>query len=501
MLHQPSKPIAPRILPPHVESALRRSNPWWEASLRPPVPKTRRHLAAQLRRRMDLALAPIIVLRGPRQIGKSTAHLQIISDLLSEGVSPQRILRVEFDAVGRLHDDDPILAIADWFEHRILGRHFIAAAEANEPAILLLDEVQNVERWAPQLKFLVDNAPVQILVTGSSSLHLAAGQDSLAGRVTTMEAGVLSLTEIAAIREFGAIEPFLPDNGLGPLRSPDFWRELRAYGVAQAPIRDQAFAAFSERGGFPLAHKRADVAWPAMADELVETVIARVLRHDLQLADVGGEFDPVLMEEVCRAVFQYAGQAPGLATLQRAVQALRGAPLNVQPVAAYLRALGETLLVRLVRPLELRLKKPKGAFKLCLADHGLRAAWLQEPVPLEPSGLRANPELTPLAGHLAEGVVGATLSTVNGLDLAWFPERNDDPEVDFVLTIGDRRVPIEVKYQARINALQDTDGLRAFLDHRLNRAEFGILVTQGEIEVALDPRIVALPLSTLLLLK
>ena len=154
-----------------------------------------------------------------------------------------------------------------------------------------------------------------------------------------------------------------------------------------------------------------------------------------------------------------------------------------------------------MEPLEIRLTKKRGAPKICLADHGVRASWLQERVPLDPEVLRAEPDLTPLAGHLAESIVGAALSTIHGLDLAWLPERGGAPEVDFVLSVGAVRIPLEVKYQRRIDALRDTEGLRTFIEKAINRAPFGVLVTQTDEEWTGDPRIVALPLSSLMLLR
>jgi predicted AAA+ superfamily ATPase len=106
-----------------------------------------------------------------------------------------------------------------------------------------------------------------------------------------------------------------------------------------------------------------------------------------------------------------------------------------------------------------------------------------------------------LAGHIAESVVGTTLCTVPHLDLAWSPARSDAPEVDFVLTIGTHRIPLEVKYQRRIDELRDTEGLRTFLEKSANRAPFGILVTQTDGTKVRDPRIVCLPLSSLMLLR
>lgn len=81
-----------------------------------------------------------------------------------------------------------------------------------------------------------------------------------------------------------------------------------------------------------------------------------------------------------------------------------------------------------------------------------------------------------------------------------FPERGSEPEVDFVLTIGDQRIPVEVKYRRRIDH-GDTRGLRAFIEKSVYNAPFGILVTLLDESGSDDPRIVSMPLSTLLLMR
>jgi predicted AAA+ superfamily ATPase len=93
------------------------------------------------------------------------------------------------------------------------------------------------------------------------------------------------------------------------------------------------------------------------------------------------------------------------------------------------------------------------------------------------------------------------LSTIPSLDLAHLPERNDEPEVDFVLIIGTKRIPLEVKYRRRIDPHRDTEGLRTFIEKTVNNAAFGILISQTDEPSVDDPRIVTLPLSTLMLLR
>ena len=85
-------------------------------------------------------------------------------------------------------------------------------------------------------------------------------------------------------------------------------------------------------------------------------------------------------------------------------------------------------------------------------------------IPLSAPALQQNPHLTSLAGHIVESVVGTLFSTIDGLDVAHFPMRSGEPEIDFVLTVGTRRIPVEVKYQRVLDPLRDTEGIRTFIE-------------------------------------
>jgi len=481
---------------------LRRMNPWWEGKPLPVLPSTRRHLVESIHRRLSMRLAPIVVVRGPRQIGKTTAQLHVLQDLLDRGVPPGNIFRVQCDELPEIAVlSEPLLRLVDWFEQVILQKTLNQAAQTNEPTYLFFDEVQNLKDWAAQLKSLVDHSTTQVLVTGSSALRIELGRDSLAGRISPIEAGVLSLTEIGMFHNLATGKPFLTDNGLEPLIDPDYWKNLLAHGRKIQEARDQAFLWFSQRGGYPLVHQRADVDWGSLADQLNETVIRRVIEHDLRVGDRGRKRDAPLLEEVFRMACRYVGQSPDLMTFAREAQRTLSANVGPQRIGHYLRFLGDTLLLRLVEPLEIRLKRKRGNPKICLADHGLRASWLQEVIPLDRDGLASNPHLTPLAGHIAESVVGAALATIPSLDTAHLPARGGEPEIDFVLTIGTKRIPLEVKYQRSVDPLRDTEGLRTFIDKSVNNAPFGLLLTQSDATAVVDPRIVAMPLSTFMLLR
>ncbi|MYC62610.1 MAG: ATP-binding protein [Caldilineaceae bacterium SB0661_bin_34] len=494
--------LARTALPADLVNSLYSFNPWWESDPMPPQPLTRRHLVARIGWRLASNVAPVTVVRGPRQIGKSTALNQLIGDLLDRGTDPRRILRIQFDDLETMADlRDPLLRIAEWFERHVATARFNTLAHRGERAYLFFDELQNLSRWDSQLKSLVDNSAVKVVVTGSSALRIELGRDSLAGRIDTIEAGVLSLTEIGELRDMDRPDPFLEENGPGPLASKEFWKELRHHGVQHRRFRDKAFGHFSARGGYPVVHREKDRDFRDLSDYLNETVIKRVIQHDLRQGARGRKRDATLLEEVFRLCCRYAGQTPSPGLLAEEARLALGADISGQRVGNYLKFLNDTLLVRLIPPLEIRLKRKRGSPKLCLADHGLRVSWLQEEVPLAPAALAEHPELTSLAGHLAESVFGSVASTIRGLDIAHYPERGMDREVDFVLTVGAWRIPVEIKYQRRIDQFRDTLGLRSFLEKSVNNAPFGVLITQDDAGEADDPRIVSLPLSTFMLLR
>lgn len=490
------------VLEAGAERVLRDSNPWWRGERQFGLPPIRRWAFEPTHKGLVRGLAPVTVLRGPRQVGKTTLLNQLIDQLLDDGVAPERIFRVQFDDIPALQRlSAPLLDLTAWYADNVLGCSVNAAAQRHGgPIYLLLDEVQNLSDWATQVKHLVDLQPIRAVVTGSSALRIEAGRDSLAGRLSTIEMGPLLLREVGELRGLGKLPAYLPFNGLAPLKDKRFWEDLRAFGQTHRTFRDAAFAMFSQRGGYPLAHARADASWDEVAAQLIDTVVRRAIQHDLRMGERGRRRDEPLLEEVFRLSCRYVGQTPSQAIYLDEVRRSLDANIGWQRVLAYLKFLDAALLVRLIEPLELRLKRRKGSAKLILSDHALRAAWLQEVVPLEPVALQAAPHLADIAGHLAESVAGQLFKSHNHLSVAYFPERGSEPEVDFVLTVGEQRIPVEIKYRRRIDHA-DTRGLRAFLEKSVYNAPFGVLVTELDEPATADPRIVSIPLPSLLLMR
>ena len=300
----------PDELPAKLEQYLSQTNPWWTGIITHAA-VLRRWLFDRTLNNLKSGLAPVTVLRGPRQVGKTTLQEQIIDYLLNEeNVAPTRIFRVQFDEVPSLKGiGDPILSLCRWFEQRVLRTSFNHLAHRGEPVFLFFDEVQNLSDWAPQIKALVDHHTVRVLLTGSSALRIERGRDSLAGRISTLQLDTLLLREIASFRGWETMPPVLSLNGLKALKDQRFGKNCVSTACSTGAYATGRFQPFQSVEATRVAQIRADVPWEQIADQLNETVIRRVIQHDLRLGDRGRRRDENLLEEVFRLCCRYAGQS------------------------------------------------------------------------------------------------------------------------------------------------------------------------------------------------
>jgi len=174
---------------------LRDLNPWWgdPAVVRPEPPSYRRPRILELASRLARPRGLIEVLRGPRQVGKTTGIHQIIQDLLRCGTPAADILFVRFDLELLREEPAALRSIVRWYAGSIRRRPL----ERGAPSFIFLDEIHKLRRWHEEVKHLGDTFPVRLLLTGSSSVLVArGGSESLAGRVFTTELPAFSFREV-----------------------------------------------------------------------------------------------------------------------------------------------------------------------------------------------------------------------------------------------------------------------------------------------------------------
>src|SRR5262245_14106854 len=269
-------------LSPEAIQVIRDLNPWWDVAglVRPEPPPYQRPLIAELSARLRRAKGLAEVIRGPRQVGKTTGIYQIIRDLIRGGCRGSDILFLRFD-LELLREEPAILRTAfHWFIESIRKR----PAHEGPPIYMFLDEVHKLTRWSEEVKHLGDTFPIRMLLTGSSSVLVArGGRESLAGRVFTTELPTFSFREV--------LECWKPDLASAlppPIRFSDaledgLVRSTQAIASLKAQQKlaiGRSLERYYTRGGYPRLHT-GDIDEDVWADYIVQTVFDNVLGADI----------------------------------------------------------------------------------------------------------------------------------------------------------------------------------------------------------------------------
>ena len=137
----------------------------------------------QLIRSKDLNLIKVIT--GVRRCGKSTLLLQYKDYLISQGIIEKNIIYMNFES-------------ADWYsikDYNDLYKH-IRERYNNQKLYILLDEVQNVEKWEKAINSLLVDMDCDIYITGSNAYLLSSELTTLlAGRILTIKIYPFSFKE------------------------------------------------------------------------------------------------------------------------------------------------------------------------------------------------------------------------------------------------------------------------------------------------------------------
>ena len=339
------------------------------------------------------------VLAGPRQVGKTTLARQVLEAL----DRPSHYATAD-DPAGR---DAAWLAV-QWEIGRLRARE-----GSRKGAVLVLDEVQKVARWAEIVKRLWDEdtaarLPLRVFLLGSSPLLVRRGlAESLAGRFELIRLPHWSFAEM---------------------------RDAFRWGVDR----------FLFFGGYPGAAPLADdeERWRRyIVDSLVETTLARDI---LLLARVD---KPALLRQLFRLACDYSGQVLSYTKMLGQLQDAG----NTTTLAHYLELLsGAGMVTGLQKYSGSRVRRRGSSPKLLVLNTALMSA---------STGLsyREAQEDADFWGRLAESAVGAHLLGAE-LEISYWRERGR--EVDFVARSGRRLAAIEVTSARRKSSLS---GMAAFV--------------------------------------
>ena len=395
-----------------------------------------RFVAKDLEDRMRVM--PAVVVAGARQTGKST---------LARACGPEARRYLSLD-------DFDVLDLA--------RRDPDALVAGNEP--VTLDEVQREPGLLSVVKRVIDRGrrPGQFLLTGSANLLMMRRvSESLAGRASYLTLWPMTRREQLGRGLCGAWEELIETPGVG-------WLDVLGAGMDEA----EDWRALARRGGFPVPAVHLETA--AERDIWFDGYVRTYLERDLQaLSSIAALPDfRRLMRAACLRIGGLVNQT-GLG---------RDVGLPQPTVHRYLNLLETSyLLVRIPAYSVNRTKRLMKSAKLYWGDTGLALHLAGES---EPRGAHLeNLALQSLVAWRDAGLHRAEI-------LHWRTAAGE--EVDFVIEVGDRLLPIEVKATTRPR-LSDARHLKAFRDEYGERARTGLLLHDGKKLEWLAPHVLAAP--------
>lgn len=433
-------------------------NPWWRRTdwegRDPHLRRLRdapRRLPVAVLETLDLTRPAIHTLRGPRQVGKSTA-LKLLAGRESRRAEPSSILYLALD----LLEGRPMAEIA----RTVRRAKELAGVREGAPSLILLDEVTVTEGWQTAVKSLWDGGVIDrdvVVCTGSSSIDLASGvADRLPGR---RGAGADHLMLPADFPTFArAMDETLPPSP--GLRISDIasTRGRPALEVARAhtAILDRLLERYVVFGGLPAAVAEATTGAARPSDATIRIAEDSLLR---EIAQRGASETAAwaLMERVLRSLgsrtsWEHMAREMGVPLGSRRRPSARSGP-SAPTVREYVEHLAAAYLVLIVYAWR------SGADAGSVAKQ--KKLYFADPL-LAQAALRRAPGLKLDLHALVENVVALALlgryeppaSRIGGFlapdDLHYWVTRSSG-EIDFVA--GPRRAleVCEVKYRRHID--------------------------------------------------
>lgn len=393
-----------------------------------------------------LADAPVVLIHGPRQCGKTTLAHEIAS---SKGYA-----YFTFDDAVTLGaaTTDPVGFVADL------------------PERCILDEVQRVPSLFTSIKAAVDRGrlPGRFLLTGSANVLLVPKlADSLAGRMEILRLHPLAQCELAG----------RPPGFLDALFAGRF--KTRSYGRLGKEL-----AARIAAGGYPAALRRATPRRRATwYRDYIETLVQRDVRDLARIAS---------LDALPRLLALAAGQTARLINVSDLAAPFQ---LSRPTIKDYVTLLEGVFLVEQLPPWHSnRLSRLVKTPKLHLGDTGVACALLG----LDDAALWQDRDAF---GQLLETFVFQELrrhASWRDDDIRFHHFRDrDGVEVDLVLERGGRELAgVEVKATATVTAA-DFSGLRKLRDAAGKRFTAGVVLYDGETSVGFGEGLYAVPVRAL----
>ncbi len=390
------------------------------------------HRAMEKRVRDMAQYFPVVMVCGPRQVGKTTL-LQEVSATLDK---PFRYVTLDYPQLRQLAKSDPELFLQQY-----------------QPP-LMIDEIQYAPELLPYIKIRVDQdkTPGQFFLTGSQMFHMMKNvSETLAGRVGILTLYSFSQAEIAG-RES---KPFLPADGIVPDTKVDL-----------STLFDRIY-----RGSMPMMIANEGLSVEDYYGSYMQTYLERDIRDLITIKDEGKFL------KFIGCVAARTGQELVLTDLARSVD------IDGKTADSWLSILVSSGLVFLLKPyftntLKRLVKRPK----LYFTDTGL-ACYLSlwnNPRTLELSAMAGAMFETHVVSEILKSYANAGKDARN--HLCYYRDSNGN-EIDLVILENGLAYPVEIKKSA--------DPGKAAIRHFHLLSDIGLLVGPGAV-ICMTPMVLPL---------
>lgn len=378
----------------------------------------------------------IIVLTGPRQVGKTT-----ILKLLEEeiGKSAKTLFySCDFEIGNPVFKDPRLFA------------HLLEAELGERPRIyVFLDEFQYITQAGLFLKPVFDRLKdrVQFLVSGSSSLEIARNREFLTGRKIEFTITPFTFREWLGVSSTTSFPGEIPVGDTATLI--DFFQTYRA------ELEGRALT-YLNWGGYP------ETAFEPAEKRAV--IIREIIGTYLQ-KDIAGFLNISKLESFNNLVRLLAAQSGGLVN-RHEISGTLG--LNAWTLNKYLAVLEGTYMFTFLAPFFSNVRKEITKMKKAyIFDPGVRRVIAQG---------RPAESLDAVGGADVESFVFATLRSDPRVISLNYYRTISRSEIDFIAQLGEGLVPIEVKF--RTNFARVPVAVRHFAGSYGEKVRMSLVVTR-----------------------
>lgn len=433
----------------------------------------------------------IYVLRGPRQVGKTTLSKLKVRELLGRGTPPRAILYWACDLVEKPERLAEIVDAYLTFSRGIKGRRYI-----------FLDEISSVKDWQKGIKYLYDRGRLKgstLILTGSHSIDLRRASENLARRrgdvhklgdklpdkiLLPMKFSEYAETRSENIAMLSSSQNILKRERrhqvISQIASGNLPEELQEAFLHLKEL-NQLYNEYLITGGIPSAIN-AFVSDGTITKDIYEGYVELLLRD---IRKWGG--NDALMRQVVRKIADTLGSPVSLHNLQEDTEIS-----SHNTVSSYLEYLKDSFVLAGIYRLDQSKDSPihRGERKIYFEDpfmyHALRS-WSLAVEPYEEAldYLKKAENIGKLtesvvANHLVRLLFSYSPSTqFDYATLLFFSQSKKRRELDFAVRQSTRYLPVEVKYQAKV---RKEDGFGIIDFQKGGKASNGLLLTRDSLE-------------------